>query len=807
MKLKVFNCLFFLLLTIPVLAQTFQLSGRVVSAQDSVPLREGTVTLGNGQLTAMTSSEGYFEFKEVPNGRYRLYVTHPDFKAYQQTLTGSGQPILLVIRMLPRNETLQEVTIREKQADFDFTRMRGVENMGIYEGKKTEVILPEKLTANLATNNARQIFARVAGLNIWENDGAGLQLSIGGRGLDPNRTSNFNVRQNGYDISADALGYPESYYTPPIEAVGRIQIVRGAASLQYGTQFGGLLNFVMKKPVADRKLELVVRQSGGSFGFYNAFSSASGTVGKLSYYTFAQYKRGDGWRPNSHFENATFFSDVDYKLSEKTTLGIDLTHMRYLAQQPGGLSDAMFRQNPRQSNRERNWFQVGWNLAALHLDHRFNALNEFNLRVFGLAASRNSVGFRPNRVATVDDNSERDLIKGQFRNWGAEARYLKRYYAGKALSVLLVGSRYYSGFNHSQQGAGSTGKDADFSFVDPERFITYDYRFPNQNMAVFAENVVYLNEKLSVTPGIRYEYISTIAEGYYGNVARDLAGNIITIQRTDESRSRGRQFLLGGLGISYKPVSHLDMYANASQNYRSITFSDMRISNPSLVIDPELKDERGYSMDIGLRSHQTTHLSYDLSAFYLGYNNRIGEVQFYDDFNRVLRRRGNIGKAVMLGIESYAEVDLLHYLRPSLTEWSGVVFGNVAFIHSEYLASETAGVRGNRVEFVPAFNAKSGIRIGYNGFRASFQYTHLSEQYTEATNAVEGGVAGVVGIIPAYTILDMSTSYEFGHFKLEASINNLANTIYFTRRATGYPGPGILPSDGRGFFVTAQVKF
>jgi Fe(3+) dicitrate transport protein len=55
------------------------------------------------------------------------------------------------------------------------------------------------LTANKATNNARQIFAQVVGLTINESSDGGLQLSIGGRGLDPNRTSNFNTRQNGYD--------------------------------------------------------------------------------------------------------------------------------------------------------------------------------------------------------------------------------------------------------------------------------------------------------------------------------------------------------------------------------------------------------------------------------------------------------------------------------------------------------------------------------------------------------------------------------------------------------------------------------
>mgnify|MGYP006307109133 FL=1 len=109
------------------------------------------------------------------------------------------------------------------------------ERAALYAAKKNEVVLVEDLTANLATSNSRQIYAKVAGLNIWESDGAGVQLGLGGRGLSPNRNSNFNTRQNGYDIAADALGYPESYYTPPPQALRRIEIVRGAASLQYGT--------------------------------------------------------------------------------------------------------------------------------------------------------------------------------------------------------------------------------------------------------------------------------------------------------------------------------------------------------------------------------------------------------------------------------------------------------------------------------------------------------------------------------------------------------------------------------------------
>jgi len=805
MRLKVYSTALLLVLYVSVQAQ-YRLSGSVASDADSSAIKDCVVYLNEGKVTAMTDSKGRFLFQDVPNGSHTLHFTSEDFQYKKVDVNIANNDRHVTVIIPPRTQILEEVTITDEQTSFGFTRMRAVENVGIYEAKKSEVIIPEQLVANLATNNARQVYSRVAGLNIWENDGAGLQLSIGGRGLDPNRTSNFNARQNGYDISADALGYPESYYTPPVEAIGKIQIVRGAASLQYGTQFGGLINFNMKKPVANRKLELLARQSFGSFGFYNSFTSLSGTSNKLSYYTFFQYKRGDGWRDNSDFENHTFYSNINYAITPNTKIGFDFTQMGYLAHQPGGLSDEMFNQDPRQTNRARNWFKVNWNLFALHFDHKFSASSEFNVRVFHLSAYRYSVGFRPNRVATIDDNSERDLIKGDFNNWGAEARFLKKYTIGNIPSVVLVGTRFYNGFNHSTQGLGSTGSDANFNYIDPERFVTSDYRFPNRNFSAFAEHIFYVHEKLSVTPGVRFEYINTTAEGYYGTIYKDLAGNVIDVTRFEEERNSSREFLLAGLGVSFKPTERLELYSNLSQNYRSITFSDMRIANPSSVIDPNLKDEKGYSFDIGIRSEQTVLYNFDVSAFYLNYNNRIGEIQFYDENNRVLRNRTNIGQAIIQGVEAYGELDLVAFAYPSQNKWSGVLFNNVAFIHSEYKHSENAGVTGNEVEFVPNVNLKTGFRFGYKNLKASIQYSYLSSQFTDATNATVSDASAVVGLIPEYSIIDFGISYQIKKFRIEGNMNNVADRMYFTRRATGYPGPGILPSDGRSFYITLQVK-
>ena len=793
------------------------LRGRVLVAGSTRPVVGGEVYLKSLNRAVLTDSAGRFEVGGLAAGRQQVRVSALGYQPFQIEVTLPADGFSL--ELTPRDQTtLKEVVVAAPQTTFGQTRLREVEGTAIFAAKKSEVIVPDNLVANLATNNARQVYARVPGLNIWENDGGGLQLSIGGRGLDPNRTSNFNVRQNNYDISADALGYPESYYTPPTESVKRIQLVRGAASLQYGTQFGGLLNFEMRSPEPDRQAAVTSRQTVGSFGFFNSFNSVSGTVGRLSYYTFAQYKRGDGWRPNSHFASKTAYADVRYQFSETLKAGVQVTHMDYLAQQPGGLSDRQFAQDARQSNRARNWFAVDWNLFNLNADWKLSAKANVNLTAFGLVAARQSLGYRPNQVERADeDYIGRDLIDGTFRNYGLEARYLNRYQLAGHDGVLLLGTRYYRGTTHSRQGFGPAGRGADFRFVEPDQFASgrsrSDYRFPNHNAAVFAENIFYLSDRVALTPGLRVEYIRTESAGTFDVINRDLAGNITQISRQTEQRASGRGFVLGGLGLSYKPSEQRELYANLSQNYRSITFSDMQIVNPSAVIDPNLQDERGFSADLGLRGETPGAFTYDVSLFALNYGNRIGEIQEYDDFNRVLRRRLNAGRALLVGLEAYGEAELLRAAPGASADaaaparrWQWSAFGNVALIRGRYVTSRLPGVAGNQVEFVPAVNLKAGTRAGYGPFKASVQLLYLSEQFSDATNSAVAGPSAVVGTIPAYRVLDASLSWERRWLRLEASVNNLADARYFTRRATGYPGPGILPSDGRSYFLTVGVK-
>lgn len=699
---------------------------------------------------------------------------------------------------------MKEVEVRDKKTNFG--HMNQVEGMKLGAGKKTEVINVEQLTVNKATNNTRQVYAKVAGLNIFENDGSGLQLSIGGRGLDPNRTSNFNVRQNGYDISADALGYPESYYTPPTEALSKIEIIKGAASLQYGTQFGGLLNFEMKQPEdGKKKFGIESRQTLGSWGFFGSYNSIGGTVGKVSYFAYTQYKRGNGWRPNSHFESLNVYADMHYHISEKHMLGVEYTHLNYLSQQPGGLDDKMFETDPRQSNRARNWFAVNWNLLDVEWDYRISPRSRIQTRAYGLMASRDAIGFVENRPSQQDNDGDRRLLTGNFQNLAMESRFLHNYNVGKNLQTLLTGIRVYSGHSTSQYGFVNNGSGPNFKFVDEGSEILADYAFPNLNLAWFAEHIIRLNSKWHITPGVRVEHIRTRASGYYHNRVLDLRDSVISDVVVKDQRILPRTFVIGGLGSGYRFNSRLEAYGNISQNYRSVTFSDMLITNPSLDIDPNLSDEKGWSGDLGIRGNAQDLFRFDANVFYLYYGNRIGEYFYKKPNAQVVRKRGNVGVAQIYGLESFMELDVLKLLK-SNKNFGITVYNNLSLTSATYTKSPIKNIEGKSVEYVPFMNWKAGVQANYKNFKLTYQFSSLSNQYADATNAEDGLQSGVNGLIPAYQLMDLSMSYNYKWLIVEGTINNLANVSYFTRRATGYPGPGIIPGDGRAFYLTAGVK-
>ena len=799
----------FCLLCLSAITNAQTLSVTVIDSLTEQPIKGALVDLNFEGVSSFneTDEDGFAEY-QIQKETATLLVYAATYRdkiiPLSLNLTESNN---VIVKMQSLNFDLSLVEITAGQGNTTSVgRMRNVQDFGIYAAKKSEVILMDNLVGNLATNNPRQVYKGIAGLNIWESDGAGLQLSIGARGLDPNRTSNFNTRQNGYDISADALGYPESYYTPPTQALDRIEIVRGAASLQYGPQFGGLLNFIFKKGSEDKVFEFTSENTVGSFGLLTTFNSIGGSKNGWNYYGFYQYKTGDGWRPNSAFDQQTIYGSVQ-KTFGKLTLNGQFTRMNYLAQQAGGLADFEFSQNPRQSKRARNWFKVDWNLAALNLDYKFNENTKVNSRFFYLDAARQALG-ELSAINRPDPLRERDLIKGTYNNFGNETRLIHRYKVGEQLMTFLVGTRYYQGFTTNRQGDASDGSDADFTFLNPDDLERSSYEFPSKNISVFAENLFNITDKWTITPGVRFEYIRTASEGFYKERVFS-GGQVIFEQKFEDAQVNPRSLVLAGLGVGFKPKETLELYGNFSQNYRSINFTDLAVVNPNLIIDSLLTDEKGFNIDFGIRGEfRDNAIRFDANIFYLSYQDRIGtgEIIIADPavVERAVAFRTNIGDAQIFGLESYIEADLWQLYQPDNSNFSLVAFANFSLLHGEYTSGRSDFVN-NQVELIPPFSIKTGINFGWKALKLAYQFAYTAEHFTDATNAVFVADA-TRGLIPAYQVQDLSLAYAYKRFKFQTGVNNLTDNAYFTRRAVAYPGPGIIPSDGRNIYLTVGIK-
>ena len=696
----------------------------------------------------------------------------------------------------------------EEQKNKPLTFMNSLEAGGMYRGIKSAVMSPEVQLAVGGEVQARNVFAALPGANVWESDAAGLQLGIGVRGMSPNRSAHLSMRQNGHPIAADPLGYPESYYTPPLTMVEEVQWVSGASALQYGSQLGGMLNFVMRPVLMGEKtsarwttsLTSYAPRKGAYRGHSHVFAEATGGGETAGFLVAVDHKSGSGWRDNAAFGSTTAtlaFQERKEGQSGVWTMDQRLTLLRRTEQQSGGLTDIQYDNDPRRSDRSRNWFDVIWNIASSDVawvPRRGDV--DVKIATYALKASRKSLGFlgTPNRV---DFGEERDLIWGDFASVGWDARVTKRWIQkeDERLSALVLGTQGYLGQNRMRQGAGAPGSGAEFAF-DASNVVREesDFLFPNTQWTAFAQGIWSFAPQWSITPGVRWERIGTYAEGTYREVIFDGAGNVVEDSLLESESTKRRQIFLPGLGVSWKRPSG-EWYANAVRNFRAVNFSDIQINNLGVVVDSLISDERGANFDLGFRTSGEAW-TLDASVFVLLYQDRIGLLATTIDDPILVEKpvllRTNLSDACTAGIECSASRRFLMENGMSTT-----LTGAASWMRSRYAEGGLPAIEGNEVELVP----RTVLRLSVIHQTALWDFQvlaqHVGDQYTEATNSNYTPTA-LHGLIPHYRVLDVGVQRRWagGKWALGVKVNNATNARYFTRRALAYPGPGILPADG-----------
>ncbi len=700
-------------------------------------------------------------------------------------------------------QQIKEVNIITYKAMNGIGRMGDEANQIIYSGKKNEVLQIDSMDANKAINNTRQIIGRIPGLNIIETESGGFTANgIGFRGLNPYQSIETNTRQNGYNISADIFGYNEAYYLPPMEAVKEIVFLRGASSLAFGPQIGGMINYELKDG-GKKPLEGTFSQTLGSYGMYNSFLSLGGTYKKVQYYGFLQFRFMEGWRQNSQQDQLSGYAGVKYNPTNKLQLGLEYTALRNTIRMPGGLTDSLFKANPQQSLRSRNWLQSPWNIVAGTIQYKMNEQSSISLKSAFLYSQRDLVWRNEDGGPGVKDTITpslnyipREVEHEYFRSITNELRFLTHYTLGGTQQTLAVGVRYAYAFLKRQHGAqGTTGSDLDYTTTSGWGG---DMNFYNTNVAGFAENTFRIGERFNITPGLRYEYLQSIADGFDENTAGDSKDPYVYANM----QKRTRSFLLGGLGLQYRSSAYTNFYANYSQSYHPISYQELTPFGTIARIDPNLKDASADNLDLGYRGSVRNILNFDAGLFYLLYKNRIGTIYKTDTVTYAYRT--NTGNSEHKGLETYVELNILGGLIPTKRFGKLSIYNSYAYVDARYVSGDYSG---NQVEYAPKQIERVGLNYRISRFSCNLQYSFTASSFGDAAN-VNYSPDALAGIIPAYHLIDFSASYRLKKgIEFKAGVNNMTDEKYFTLRTTEYPGPGIIPSVGRMFYAGVSANF
>jgi Fe(3+) dicitrate transport protein len=679
-----------------------------------------------------------------------------------------------------------------------------VTGVRINSGKKTSVIDLDAFP-KITNNNYRQALAKTPGLFLSEESSP--LVSIGYRGLDPHRVQFTQVLKDGIPIHADQFGYPEAYYTPPLDTVDRMEFSRGGAALAYGPQPGGAINYVTNRPRTDVPFAGGSSHTFGSDNYYSTFNYVEGTVGRLGYYGYFNHRQGDGFRTaNSDFE--LFAGNIKLVLDGSTDSRWILSLEGYEEEhgEPGGLT---FDQGPGLVNYDTNRdgasrlfdrFELKRYSASLQWERDFSEDTKMVSSLWGTYYSRYSNRQRGGgfgRLPSGPDAGTNGIEHQQFYTLGFETRLRHDYEWLGGKHTVAGGVQFYRTESPREDRRGSSpGATGGALRADSDREVTY--------LPLFVENK-FTWGKFSITPGLRLENVwQGVKENV--NVAKTAAG--VALADTDD-----HEFVpLVGLGLSYEVAPKVEIYGNVAQSYRPKIYTQAVPTDGTALVPSDLEESKAWQYEIGFKGRPTEWVNWDISAFLLDFDDQIGRVALPGGFSTV----GNIGRAQHFGIEVGAEIDFIGLAdslqgntsapadgktaaRTTLAERYGSLslYGNVMLLDAEFVSGP---LEGNTPRFAPDYLVRTGLiyRAPQERFTVAFTGTFTGDSFADDGNTAQR-------FVPAHMVWDLTAEAKVWKdtVSVNAGINNIFDEDYFNR----VRDDGIDPANGRNFYVGMSLKF
>jgi Fe(3+) dicitrate transport protein len=666
------------------------------------------------------------------------------------------------------------------------------------------VIPPAELRRALPLT-VNEMVRRSPGVHAVDEDGLGFRTNIAVRGVDPGRSGNMVLLEDGVPAVHAPYTEPQTYFSPPVERMSSLEISKGASSVLYGPQTtGGVINYLtapaFSAPTASLRLL-------GSGNILNAYADVGGPVlgaaTRLSWTRKQVADLRDVWAQVDDWTLKVTRSIGDrQRLSVKAQYYQERTNQTYL-----GLTQSMLEDGQ---------------LGALAPDDRFRVRRP-TLALFHDAALSPRWTLRTNAFTylTARDNRRQDFTRNTTSNarpsgftgviWGdttvrggavfmrrtsgsrnrtisvagIESRLTGSFTAGGAEHELQVGARGMREWYNSKFQVGRTPTSSDSLTRDREARLT------NAGAAWVSDRMSW--GRFSLTPGLRLEnphFTREVRRAQFGSrVADTLIAN-----------SRSEAVLLPALGATWLLPNGTDaqpasLFANVHRGYAPFRVAEA-IDNSGNVTP--LEPERSWNYEAGVRTSLGAALQVELTGFLLLFQNQtVSASDLWGRTDELATGMTNGGRTRNAGVESALRLSLDQtMLALPVSVGARYTYTDARFTSDRLYQSGVAGVpainvNGRHLPYAPRhlFNADVSARV--RGLEAQLFVNRVGQQFGDRRNLATPSPDGQVGVIDGYTLVDFNLAQNIplprtSQAQLLFSVKNLFDeTAVVSRRPQG----------------------
>ena len=627
----------------------------------------------------------------------------------------------------------------------------GREENALYKIPGTVDVINQQRMEELQPQSLQDVLKTVPGVNVRGDEGGlGSIPNIGIRGLNPSRSSKVLLLEDGAPIQPSLFISNASYYSPPVEQIGGIEVLKGASGLKYGpSNIGGVVNYLSKTPAPGFKLtgkvgnygyRLVELEAGGK-------SSTNGAMGGINLIQ----SESSGYQGNG-FKMYDILVKGGMEVAQNQWLSLKYTHYdnnintSYVGLRPNQYSTHS-RDNPAPNDRfitQRN---------AVDLNHAIEISPETKINTLMYWSRLSRDYWRQSIVKRTQEstvfracNVDTDCLIGrnrEFQMLGIDSRVSHAYKALGISNEAEFGLRLHT--------------ESQINQVVSSKTLAYSGRLTSQednkanSVAVYAQNRFLLSKDFALIPGVRVESYNQTRS----NAATGKAGSAKNVETIPQ------------IGATWQLVPQVQAYGSV---YKGFAPAQLATAIDDKGVDQQLAPERSTNAELGLRGRSGA-FTYDSAIFSMNFSNQIVNQSLAAGISKA-----NGGKSLHQG----AEMSLAYALGGG---WG--INGNATYIPvAKFVGTSSLGRDGNRIPYTPKLTSNLGVSYEKNGFNTLINLNYVSTQYADSANTVAQNAIGTLGEVPAFTTVNWSANYAINKdWKMFGVINNVFNKRYISSRS------------------------